>query len=88
MAAQLAQLDPAQLSKTSTVPPLPGVTVNFDGKNPLKTVIITVTSVFMGLAFFFVGIRVYIKIMRYSRRSWDDGESRAYSIYNALLLTY
>ena len=74
MAGQYAQMDPVQLSKTPTVPPPPGATINFDEPNPLQKTIITVTSVFMGLSFFFVGIRAYVKLMKYSRKSWDDGK--------------
>ena len=74
MADQLAQLDPAQLSKTPTVSLPPGTTINFDEPNPLETTIVTVSSVFMGLAFLFVAIRAYTKIKEYSRRSWDDGK--------------
>lgn len=74
MADQLAHLDPALLSKMPSVPPPPGATVDFNGKNPLEATAITVTSVFMGLAFFFVAIRACTKIKTYSKTSWDDGE--------------
>lgn len=77
MAGQFAQLDPTQLSKTPSVPPPTGAVTDFDSPNPLEKTIITVTSVFMGLAFCFAGIRSYTKIKRYSRRSWDDGMFRA-----------
>ena len=79
MAGQLAQLDPAQLSKTPSVAPPIGVIVDFDSPNPMEKMIITVTSVFMGLAFLLVGIRAYTKIKKYSRKSWDDGMSHAYT---------
>ena len=79
MAGQFAQLDPTQLSRTPSVPPPTGVTVDFDSPNPLEKTIITVPSVFMGLAFIFVGIRSYTKIKKYSRRSWDDGRFRHYT---------
>ena len=78
MASQFSQLSPAALSKTPAVSPPPGVTSNFDGPNPLEATIITVTSVFMGLAFFFVGIRAYTKIKIYGRGSWDDRNFRVY----------
>lgn len=74
MADQLAHLDPALLSKMPSVPPPLGATVDFDGKNPLKATAVTVTSVFMGLAFLFVGIRACTKVKTYSKRSWDDGK--------------
>lgn len=73
MADKLAHLNPALLSKMSSVPPPLGATVDFDGKNPLEATAITVTSVFMGLAFFFVGIRACTKMKTYSKRFWDDG---------------
>ncbi|KAG6990990.1 hypothetical protein G7Y79_00059g091750 [Physcia stellaris] len=72
MADQLAKLDPAQLSKMPSVAPPPGATVDFNGQNPLETTSIAVTSVFMGLAFFFVAIRACTKMKEYNRRSWDD----------------
>lgn len=73
MADQLAKLDPAQLSKMPSMEPPPGVTVDFDGQNPLQTTSIAVTSVFIGLAFFFVAIRACTKMKKYSKKSWDDG---------------
>ncbi len=73
--AQLAQLDPAQLSKLPSVTPPPGVALDFDGPNPLETTIVTVTSVFIGLTFVFIGIRAYTKIKIYRRGSWDDRTS-------------
>ena len=74
MAEQLSQLDPVQLSQMPTVPPPPGEIVDFDKPNPQEIMIITVISVFIGLAILFVGIRAYTKAKQYSRRSWDDGE--------------
>ena len=75
MADQLAKLDPAQLSKMPSVAPPPGATVDFNGQNPLETTSIAVTSVFMGLAFFFVAIRACTKMKEYNRSSWDDGRT-------------
>ena len=72
MAGQLAQLDPAELSKLPSVAPPPGATIDFDGPNPLKGTLVTVTAVFMGLAFLFVGIRAYTKIKIKGSWSWDD----------------
>lgn len=72
MADQLAQLGPAELSKLPSMPLPPGATVDFDGPNPLGTTAITVTSVFIGIAFSFVGIRAYTKINIHRRGSWDD----------------
>ena len=80
MANQLSQLDPAELSKTPTVSPPPGATVNFDGPNPLEFTMIIVTSIFMGLAFLFVGIRAYTKIKIYGKGSWDDRRFHVYII--------
>ena len=77
MASQLAQLDPAQLSKLPTIPPPPGGTIDFDGPNPLETSNITVTTVFMGLAFLLVGIRAYTKIKIKGSWSWDDRKIHA-----------
>ena len=74
MEAQSAQVDPAQLSKLPSVPAPSGQTSEFDGPNPFKTTIITVTTVFMGFAFLFVGIRAYTKIKIKGRWSWDDGK--------------
>ena len=79
MAGQLAQLDPAQSSKTPSVAPPVGAIVDFDSPNPLEKMSITVTSVFMGLAFLLAGIRAYTKMKKYSRKSWDDGMSRSYA---------
>lgn len=78
MADQLAQLGPAELSKLPSMPLPPGATVDFDGPNPLGTTAITVTSVFIGIAFSFVGIRAYTKINIHRRGSWDD---RKFSTY-------
>lgn len=75
MADQLAKLDPIQLSKMSSANPPPGVTVDFDGQNPLETISIAVTSVFIGLAIFFVAIRACVKMKKYSKTSWDDGKT-------------
>ena len=72
MANQLSQLNPAELSQMPSGPPSPGATIDFDGPNPMGTTMITATSVFMGLAFLFVGIRAYTKIKVYGRGSWDD----------------
>ena len=69
MATQSAQVD----SKPA-VPAPPGMTSDFDGPNPFKTTIITVTTVFMGLAFLFAGIRAYTKIKIKGCWSWDDGK--------------
>jgi len=80
MADQLAHLDPALLSKMPSVPPPPGATVDFNGQNPLEATAITVTSVFMGLAFFFVGMRACTKMKTYSKRSWDDGKFHLHDI--------
>ena len=88
MAGQFAQLDPTQLSRTPSVPPPTGVIVDFDRPNPLEKTVITVTSVFMGLAFFFAGIRSYTKIKRYSRRSWDDGRIRPYTTREEQVLIF
>ena len=78
MASQLSQLDRAELSKIPTVSSPPGATVNFDGPNSLESTMIIVTSIFMGLAFLFVGIRAYTKIKIYGKGSWDD---RRYHVY-------
>lgn len=78
MAGQLAQLDPAELSKSPSVSPPPGAIIDFDGPNPLETTIISVTTGFMGLAFLFVGIRVYTKTKIKGSWSWDDGKFHAY----------
>ena len=72
MADQLSQLSPAQLSQMPSTSPPPGSIVDFDGPNPLETTIVTVTSVFMGLAFLFVAIRLYTKINISGKGSWDD----------------
>ncbi len=88
MTDQLAKLDPAELSKMPSVPPPPGATVGFDPPNPLKTTTITVTSVFMGLAFLFIGIRAYAKIKIYHKGSWDDRKSRANVTRNGNTLTH
>ena len=72
MADQLSQLSPAELSQMPSIPPPPGATIDFDGPNLLGTTSITVTSVFMGLAFVFLGIRAYTKIKIYRKGSWDD----------------
>ena len=72
MADQLAQLSPAELSKLPSMPVPAGLTVDFDGPNPLETTIISVTSVFIGLAVLFVGMRAYTKIIVNRRASWDD----------------
>ena len=72
MADQVAKLSSAELSQMPSIPPPPGVTIDFDGPNPLETTNITVTSVFMGIAFLFVGIRAYTKIKIYKKGSWDD----------------
>ena len=74
MAAQPAEMDPAKLSELPSVPAPPGWTSDLDGPNPLKTTIITVTTVFMGLAFLFMGIRAYTKIKIKGRWTWDDGK--------------
>lgn len=78
MAGQLAQLDPAELSKLPSVAPPPGVTIDFDGPNPLEATSVTVTTVFVGLAFLFVGIRAYTKIKIKGSWSWDDCKLHAY----------
>ena len=75
MADQLAKLDPIELSQTPSVSPPPGAKVDFDGQNPLETVSIAVTSVFIGLALFFVAIRACVKMKKYSKTSWDDGKT-------------
>ena len=75
MADQLSNLDPTQLSKISSISPPPGAKVDFGGQNPLGTVSIAVTSVFIGLALFFVAIRALVKIKKYSKKSWDDGKT-------------
>ncbi|CAD6593000.1 MAG: hypothetical protein ASARMPREDX12_006648 [Alectoria sarmentosa] len=72
MAAQLAKLGPAELSKLPSMPPPAGATIDFGGPNPLETTIISVTSVFIGLAIMFVGIRAYTKIKINRKGSWDD----------------
>ena len=74
MAAQPAEMDPAKLSELPSVPAPPGSISDLDGPNPLKTTIITVTTVFMGLALLFMGIRAYTKIKIKGRWSWDDGK--------------
>ena len=68
MAGQFAQLDPSQLSKTPSVLPPLGLSVDVDEQNPLEPTIISVTSMFIRLA------QAYTKIKKYSRRSWDDGK--------------
>ena len=88
MAGQFAQLDPAQLSRKPSVPTPTSVIVDYDRPNPLEKTTITVTSVFVGLAFFFAGIRSYIKIKRYIRRSWDDGMCRAHNFMEKYTLTF
>ena len=75
MAAQLAQLSPAELSKLPSMPLPAGATIDFGGPNPLKTTIISVTSVFIGLALLLVGIRAYTKIKINRSGSWDDRKS-------------
>lgn len=74
MATQLAQLTPAELANTPTVPPPPGVTPNFDGLTSLQTAIIAVTSVFVGITLVFMGVRTYSKIKIFGKGSWDDGK--------------
>lgn len=78
MASQLLQLDPAELSKTPSVSPPPGAAIDFEGPNPLEATTIIIASVFMGLAYFFVGIRAYTKIKIYGKGSWDDRRFHVY----------
>ena len=78
MASQLLQLNPAELSKTPNVSPPPDAAIDFKGPSPLKATTITITSIFMRLAFFFVGIRAYTKIKIYDKESWDDRRFHVY----------
>ena len=78
MANQLSQLNPTELSKLPSVSPPQGATIDFNRPNPLEATIITVTSVFMGLAFLFVGVRSYAKIKIHGKGSWDDGRFHIY----------
>ena len=74
MAAQIAQLTPAELSKSPSLPPPVGATIDFDGPNDLRVTSIAVTTVFMSIAFSFVGVRAYTKLRIYRKASWDDRE--------------
>lgn len=68
----LARLSPADLAKLPAVQPPLGVKIDFDAPNPLAPAIYTVTSIFMALSFFFVGIRAYTKVVILRKACWDD----------------
>ncbi|KAL8632349.1 hypothetical protein Q9189_001921 [Teloschistes chrysophthalmus] len=72
MAAPLAQLTPAELANTPSVPPPPGITPNFDGPNNLGNAVIASTSVFVAITLIFMGVRTYAKFKIFGKGSWDD----------------
>ncbi|KAL8700751.1 MAG: hypothetical protein Q9201_005279 [Fulgogasparrea decipioides] len=73
MSASLAQLSSSELAQIPAVSPPPGVGVNFDGPSPLAYTITVVSSIFIGLTFLFLGVRVYAKVKIHRQWSWDDG---------------
>ncbi|KAL9576233.1 MAG: hypothetical protein Q9212_007272 [Teloschistes hypoglaucus] len=72
MATQLAQLTPAELANTPSIPPPPGITPNFDGPNNLGNAVITSTSAFVAITLIFMGVRTYAKFKIFGKGSWDD----------------
>ena len=59
---------------TSTIPPPPGVTVNFDNPVSRGYLLIVVGGVLLGPTLLFVAVRLYVKVFIVRKINWGDGE--------------